>query len=369
MHLALPIAWHRTPQGADRPLVPPKRLGLVFMHRRLLNPLAILTVVVLGLGHFRWPFVIPLDRVLVATWLLGTLAIWGVAVVAVFAVVKGVTWLAGPVGILSVTGLLAAGVAGFFLGSVALFCIFFVLIAASSAVALGGSRSGSPCRRVFCRGFALCCWVGLGLTLLARSPVTGTPIVQIMWWSATAQDNAWGWNGASAQGVYHLVFTWLFGFAGAWLTRQYVALSARWNGEREEAVRPQQDKDLDTDPRPWEQPGQVRRDVEPHRGVLLLAVGWAGAVLVGFSFLLEGVAHFAKHDAFLWFSFFFALAGLPLGVSACGMAVHDLEAVLAGVLDPAGEAAARRTLLLGTLAVGGWAAAGLICQVLALGVY
>src|SRR5438067_253704 len=117
----------------------------------------------------------------------------------------------------------------------------------------------------------------------------------------------------------------------------------------DEADLPDTDED---EARPWERPGQVRRDVEPDRGLLLLIVGWVGASLAGLSFLLQGVAILAANDWFLWASLFFSLAGLPVGLFAWGMACHDLGEMQTGALDPAGKKAAKRALFLGVLTFG-----------------
>jgi hypothetical protein len=47
--------------------------------------------------------------------------------------------------------------------------------------------------------------------------------------------------------------------------------------------------DADTAPRPWEQPGSVRRDVQPHRGPALLLLGGAGVALGALCFLPAAV--------------------------------------------------------------------------------
>jgi hypothetical protein len=77
---------------------------------------------------------------------------------------------------------------------------------------------------------------------------------------------------------------------------------------------------------PWRQPGAVRRDVEPHRGPLLLAL--ANATLVGglVSVCLPG----ALVPAFV------------LGCFAYWASRSDLRKMRAGLLDPSGRADARR---------------------------
>ena len=75
------------------------------------------------------------------------------------------------------------------------------------------------------------------------------------------------------------------------------------------------------EPRPWEQPGAVRRDVRPHRGDWLRALATA-ALVCGLLSLCTGVA---------------ALAAVPLSVAAYELARRDLAQMRAGLLDPAGE--------------------------------
>jgi hypothetical protein len=76
---------------------------------------------------------------------------------------------------------------------------------------------------------------------------------------------------------------------------------------------------------PWELPGAVRRDCEPHRGLLLqraarlvIALGAFGAVL-----------------------FVPALLCFPLGAAVWRMARRDLTLMRLGLMDPAGAADTR----------------------------
>jgi hypothetical protein len=74
--------------------------------------------------------------------------------------------------------------------------------------------------------------------------------------------------------------------------------------------------------RPWEQPGAVRRDCEPHRGELLLRLSFVG---VSCSLLASC----------LWAPAFVAVG---LGAAVLVMAARDLKKMRAGVMDPAGRA-------------------------------
>jgi hypothetical protein len=85
---------------------------------------------------------------------------------------------------------------------------------------------------------------------------------------------------------------------------------------------------LPQDDRPWEQPGAVRRDVEPHRGDLLVLLGTASLVC-GFltpALVVPGVV------------------GLPLSVVVLVLAYRDLGRMGRGMLDPAGRAEAEKAI-------------------------
>ena len=77
---------------------------------------------------------------------------------------------------------------------------------------------------------------------------------------------------------------------------------------------------------PWERPGAVRRDCEPHRAEWLLALADASLLLGALSLCLG----------------FLALMGLALGLAAWVMASHDLGRMRAWSMDPSGQAAAIR---------------------------
>jgi hypothetical protein len=86
------------------------------------------------------------------------------------------------------------------------------------------------------------------------------------------------------------------------------------------------------DERPWEQPGAVRRDCEPHRAWLLHLLGDVGRAL-GLLTLMCGPV---------------GMAALPLGLVVRRMARHDLEAMRRGLMDPSGEARTRQAIRLAT---------------------
>jgi hypothetical protein len=86
------------------------------------------------------------------------------------------------------------------------------------------------------------------------------------------------------------------------------------------------DRTPDADPRPWERPGAVRRDVAPHRSNVLVLLGWVGLFL--------GLAGFCMPPL--------ALAGLLLSEMTGIQALRDIRQMRAGTMDPAGMAEAKR---------------------------
>ncbi len=80
--------------------------------------------------------------------------------------------------------------------------------------------------------------------------------------------------------------------------------------------------------------GMLRRDCEPHRGGLLLALAVV-ALVCGFASVVLAVP---------------ALVAVPLGIAVARRARRDLDEMFAGRRDPAGR---RQTVLART-----WAAAG-----------
>jgi hypothetical protein len=75
---------------------------------------------------------------------------------------------------------------------------------------------------------------------------------------------------------------------------------------------------------PWERPGAVRRDCEPHRGEVL---HWLTGACV-----LWGLLSFVPCLLGLP-----GLIGVPLGLTTWQLARHDLAQMRAGLMDPQGE--------------------------------
>lgn len=95
---------------------------------------------------------------------------------------------------------------------------------------------------------------------------------------------------------------------------------------------------------PWEQPGGVRRDCEPHRGDLLMRMAAASFACAALGCLTWGIT---------------GVLSIGLGLSVLILARRDLVAMSAGRIDPAGEwltrRARRRSVRAMTLCVGIWA--------------
>jgi hypothetical protein len=86
--------------------------------------------------------------------------------------------------------------------------------------------------------------------------------------------------------------------------------------------------------RPWERPGAVRRDCEPHRGRLILTLGGLPEFCAAFACLLGVTAPLA----------------VGFGVSAWLLARRDLARMREGRMDPEGR---QSTELGGTLGLAG----------------
>ena len=105
------------------------------------------------------------------------------------------------------------------------------------------------------------------------------------------------------------------------------------------------------DDRPWERPGALRRDYEPHRGLILIGLG---ALSLGLG--LISIFLFAP-----------AVVAVLLGIQTCRMAKQDLSEMKAGRMDPAGRPVtlraidmARASIIVGALGIAWWAAQMLV---------
>jgi hypothetical protein len=192
------------------------------MRHRVVNAFVVVPAVALAVGLLVWFGMVPggvvTHRGFQVTWVVSTLTSWVLTVLGAAGMTKGWMWLARAGGLLAVGVALAVGLAGVLQGSVVAFCAFLALTMAASALAIAASRSGTRAHRAFCRGFAACTCLSVALTLMAGAPVTGTPLVRVMWWAATEWGNAAGWNGASYLGSVSLILTWFFAVTGGWLS-------------------------------------------------------------------------------------------------------------------------------------------------------
>jgi hypothetical protein len=89
------------------------------------------------------------------------------------------------------------------------------------------------------------------------------------------------------------------------------------------------------DPRPWEGPAAVRRDITPHRGDVLLLLAWVALVLAACGFCLGPVVPIA----------------FPLASVAYILACRDPKRMEAGTVDPGGRARTEAARRLSCLAV------------------
>jgi hypothetical protein len=122
---------------------------------------------------------------------------------------------------------------------------------------------------------------------------------------------------------------------------------------REDEGRPDEegepgDEDAEADERPWERPGAVRLDCEPHRGPTLVWLGRLSLWIIASAMLVGAVA---------------LLPIIPLAITVLVLASRDRARMRAGTMDPAGEGPTRKAaryavaalamLALFVLAVGG----------------
>jgi hypothetical protein len=132
---------------------------------------------------------------------------------------------------------------------------------------------------------------------------------------------------------------------------------------------PEQDPapELEEEAGPWEEPGAVRRDCEPHRGAWLLLLAWVALFCALCVTLFNGLNVVALVFGFIVYGLpqLLTLVGLPLGAAAWIMARRDLIQMRAGVMDPAGEPSARLARKLGIVSVG-LIVSSTLCNVLAL---
>jgi hypothetical protein len=89
------------------------------------------------------------------------------------------------------------------------------------------------------------------------------------------------------------------------------------------------------DDRPWERPGAVRRDAEPHRGQLLQLLGVAG-LMCGFFSPLGGLVAVLNYPLAIVASSLIVGLGLSTVVVVLVLSARDLRQVRARLMDRAG---------------------------------
>jgi hypothetical protein len=87
------------------------------------------------------------------------------------------------------------------------------------------------------------------------------------------------------------------------------------------------DEGAEADERPWERPGAVRLDCEPHRGPTLVWLGRLSLWIIASAILVGAVA---------------LLPVLPLAITVLVLASRDRARMRAGTMDPAGEGPTRK---------------------------
>src|SRR6516165_2275482 len=99
----------------------------------------------------------------------------------------------------------------------------------------------------------------------------------------------------------------------------------------------------DNDDRPWERPGAVRRDCEPHRAGLLQALGNVGLVFSAAG-LVAALCLCALPLVAVVILLPCSLLGVPCGLTARALARRDLLMMRAGLMDRAGIGRTERAL-------------------------
>jgi hypothetical protein len=106
------------------------------------------------------------------------------------------------------------------------------------------------------------------------------------------------------------------------------------------------DDDAIDDRRPWEQPGAVRRDCEPHRGRLLLGLsllplglyaGWHTLSCTRLGFVASGGSLPVGRAAVAAIDLTLTLGGAAAGAGVYAMTRRDLARMAAGQMDPYGK--------------------------------
>jgi hypothetical protein len=155
---------------------------------------------------------------------MGRFACWVFTVVMACGLMKEGSRLILPLGVL----LVVAGLVAFLQGSVAGFGAVLILTLAASLCAIQSATRGPRQYRAFSAGFAASSLLGISFTLLARFPITYTPILQYMWWTLTERGSPWSFIGSAHLGSYYLFLTWFVAYTVGWLMHLYVKIFEVW---------------------------------------------------------------------------------------------------------------------------------------------
>ena len=126
----------------------------------------------------------------------------------------------------------------------------------------------------------------------------------------------------------------------------------------------------DDDAHPWEHPGVVRRDCEPHRSGVLELLAWASLAGGAVAFALLILTVMFSGSAFVQLLLRAISAAVvtvtpPLAVVTRILAWRDIKKMRAGLMDPAGEGPAGRARFVSLLGL----ALGLLAAIAVLGTF
>jgi hypothetical protein len=116
--------------------------------------------------------------------------------------------------------------------------------------------------------------------------------------------------------------------------------------------------EYEVDDRPWEEPGEVRRDIEPHRGGLVLTLGIVGLVMAGVMSPMFCCPFVGMISAF----------PATLTVPAWVLGMRDLGRMRRGEIDPEGRASTQSGMICGIIG-SSVAAGGLLVQLVMIVLY
>jgi hypothetical protein len=150
--------------------------------------------------------------------------------------------------------------------------------------------------------------------------------------------------------AFAMMYSWMpFCLAGLGLVAALVlaVLWAEYGGWPPPRRAQAEDDEADDDDRPpWERPGAVRRDCEPHRGEMLVWLGRLSVWLIVATVVVGAVS---------------VVAAVVVAIVVMAMASRDRAKMRAGTMDPAGEPLARKASRYGMAAL-------IVCGLVLVGV-